>query len=367
MNKVLLTVSGRIDPAVHEQIRRGERPRTDYVAMAEAFGADLLDFQQAEQESSWFGRLLGRLSLNLMLAWACFRRRRQYEVLFSDGEQVGLPLALMLRFLNFGKRPQHLMIVHILSVGKKMLVMDWLKPYKAIDLFLPYATWQKQFIESRWGVPPDRVAFTHFMVDADFFSQAAIPAEKSLPEVWAIEKPVLCSVGLEFRDYPTLMKAVAGLDCEVIIAAASPWSKRDDSTAGQDIPANVTVRRFTQYELRELYAVSRFVIMPLYNVNFQAGITTILEAMAMEKAIICSRTPGQTDVIQAGETGLYVTPEDPVMLRGAIEQLLQNPAEARAMGQAGRSLLEQEMSLTKYVERLNCHVQQARKQFHSSK
>ena len=186
-----------------------------------------------------------------------------------------------------------------------------------------------------------------------FSARPPFPPRKACPKLWAIEKPVLCSVGLEFRDYPTLMEAVEGLDCEVIIAAASPWSKRDDSTAGQDIPANVTVRRFSQYELRELYAVSQFVIMPLYNVNFQAGITTILEAMAMEKAIVCSRTPGQTDVIQAGETGLYVTPEDPKMLRAAIEQLLDNPEEARTLGQAGRHLLEQEMSLTKYVETLD--------------
>ena len=91
------------------------------------------------------------------------------------------------------------MIVHILSVGKKMLVMDWLRPYTRIDLFLVYATWQKQFIETRWNIPPERVAFTHFMVDADFFSHDAIPEEKSLPEYWDLDKPILCSVGLEFR------------------------------------------------------------------------------------------------------------------------------------------------------------------------
>ena len=363
MNKVLLTVSGRIDPAIGAQIRQGARPQADYIAMAAGFGADLLDFTQAGVESGWFGRLLARFSPNLLLAWACFRRRQQYEVIFSDGEQVGLPLALMLRWLNFGRRPQHLMIVHILSVGKKMLLMDWLKPQRAIDLFLPYSTWQKQFIESRWQIPPERVAFTHFMVDAEFFNPAAIPAAKSVPDLWGRAKPVLCSVGLEYRDYPTLLEAIDGLDCDLIIAAASPWSKRGDSTAGQTIPANVTVRRFSQYELRELYAVSRFVIMPLYNVNFQAGITTILEAMAMAKALICSRTPGQTDVIVTGETGLYVTPNDSQALRAAIAYLLDNPDEATAMGLAGRRRLEKEMSLTQYVARLTGHVRDAQERY----
>ena len=159
------------------------------------------------------------------------------------------------------------------------------------------------------------------------------------------------------------MKAVEGIDCQIVIAAASPWSKRDDSTEGQDIPDNVTIRRFTQYELRELYAVSRFVIMPLYNVNFQAGITTILEAMAMERALICSRTPGQTDVIVAGETGIYVTPEEPDALRDAILRLLTDPEESLSLGKAGRRLLEQEMSLGRYVDRLDKHVKRAQERY----
>jgi glycosyltransferase involved in cell wall biosynthesis len=142
----------------------------------------------------------------------------------------------------------------------------------------------------------------------------------------------------------------------VIIAAASPWSKRADSTQDQEIPENVTVRRFSQFELRQLYADSRFMVMPLHNVEFQAGVTAILEAMAMGRAVICTRTPGQTDVIVDGKTGLYVPPGDSQALRAAIERLLANPQEAERMGQAGRRLVEQSMSLDCYVERLRRYV-----------
>jgi glycosyltransferase involved in cell wall biosynthesis len=58
--------------------------------------------------------------------------------------------------------------------------------------------------------------------------------------------------------------------------------------------------------------------MPLYQVDFQAGVTAILEAMAMGKAVICTRTPGQADIILEGETGLYAEPCDPATLRLAI-------------------------------------------------
>jgi glycosyltransferase involved in cell wall biosynthesis len=203
----------------------------------------------------------------------------------------------------------------------------------------------------RWSVPPERVALSPFMVDARFFALDQVPAPRG-PR----ERPLICAVGLEHRDYPTLLAAVRGLPVDLVIAAASPWSKRSDTTAGQEIPANVTVARFSQYDLRQLYADSSFLVMPLYNVAFQAGVTAILEAMSMSRAVICSRTPGQTDVIVEGETGLYVPPGDVPALRSAIEGLLARPADANAgdggrLGQAGRRVIEQEMNLDLYVQR----------------
>ena len=47
---------------------------------------------------------------------------------------------------------------------------------------------------------------------------------------------MICTAGLEFRDYPTLIEAVRGLDARVVIAAASPWSKRADATAERRPP-----------------------------------------------------------------------------------------------------------------------------------
>ncbi|MCJ7657726.1 MAG: hypothetical protein MUO67_01105 [Anaerolineales bacterium] len=115
------------------------------------------------------------------------------------------------------------------------------------------------------------------MVEADFVSPSIVESTGNLDLGLTLNgRPLICSVGLERRDYPTLIEAVRGLDLQLVIAAASPWSKQADSTQGQDLPSNVTVKRFTQYELRDLYARSRFMVMPLYDVPFQAGITTIL-------------------------------------------------------------------------------------------
>lgn len=363
MNEVLLTVSGNISASIEQEIADGKRPQADYVALAKAFDADLLDYQAAREQAGMIGRLIEKIAgVNFLLAWVCFRLRHRYRVIFTDGEQIGIPLAFLLKYCDLWQwserqRAEHQMIVHILSVGKKMLFFDYLAIQSHIDIFFVYSSWQKSFIEQRWQVPAERVVLTSFMVDADFFSPPMAQQQSSLDlKINYPNWPLICAVGLEFRDYPTLMQAVEGLDVQIVIAAASPWSKRDDLTENQTIPDNVLVQRFTQYELRQLYAMSDFVTMPLYHVNFQAGVTALLEAMAMEKAIICTSTPGQTDVIIHDETGYYVPPEDPTTLRMAIQQLIAHPEDAIRMGENGRQRILQEMSLACYVDRLNRYV-----------
>jgi glycosyltransferase involved in cell wall biosynthesis len=83
--------------------------------------------------------------------------------------------------------------------------------------------------------------------------------------------------------------------------------------------------------------------------------------MAMGKAVVCSRTPGQTDVIEEGQTGLYAPPSDPQALRTQIQRLLNDPPLAAQLGQAGRQRVEAEMDLAHYTLRLQRYVQAALK------
>jgi len=221
------------------------------VALARAFGADLLDYGAAEAQMGVWGHGLARLGgENLRLAWACFRRRRHYRLIFTDGEQVGIPLAALFKLARRRARPRHMMIAHVLSVGKKMALLDRLGLHHYIDRFLVYSSWQKHFIEQRWSVPPDHVIHTPFMVDANFFAPAmapASPASRSALGLPVDGQPIVCSAGLEYRDYDTLLEAARGLDVHLVLAAASPWSKRRAEFGLNHLPSNVTIRSFTQF------------------------------------------------------------------------------------------------------------------------
>jgi glycosyltransferase involved in cell wall biosynthesis len=343
--RVVLTVSGVIAADIREQIANGKRPRADYLELARKFNADLLDYAGARTIAGRTGAVLEKLGgPNLVLAYACWKVRKSCQAIVTDGEQVGLPLAALLK-LTPGTRPRHLMIVHVISEPKKTVFLDWLGVQSAIDRFITYSRWQQRFIQDRWKLSRNRVLWTPFMVDQKFFAPNRVTPNSGT-------RPQVCAVGLERRDYETLLRAVEGLDVDVVIAAASPWSHRKEGVAARTIPSNVTVRKFTQHELRQLYADSCFMVMPLENVKFQAGVTAILECLAMGKAVICSRVPGQTDVVVEGENGRYVPPGDPSILSTEIRRLLARPEEVIRLGVNGRKLVECQMNLDLYVDRL---------------
>lgn len=167
---------------------------------------------------------------------------------------------------------------------------------------------------------------------------------------------MICSAGLEFRDYPTLVEAVRDLDVEVVLAAASPWSKRKSELDGLELPPNVRVVRLDQHQLRQLYADASAVVLPLHEIDFQAGVTTLLEAMSMAKPIICSMTTGQTDIVADGSTGRYVPVGDAQALRSAIIAMLADPAAAARYGASARRWAVEFADIDVYVHDLGKRV-----------
>jgi glycosyltransferase involved in cell wall biosynthesis len=131
------------------------------------------------------------------------------------------------------------------------------------------------------------------------------------------------------------------------------------------LPPNITVGYLNPAELRGMYARSRFVVIPLLPTDMDNGLTTILEAMAMGKAIVCSRTKGQVDVIIQGKTGIFVTQGDPKALREAIEYLWDHPEIAEEMGREGRKLVEEKFTWDQFVNNIKSFAEEATMLEHS--
>jgi glycosyltransferase involved in cell wall biosynthesis len=342
-------------------------PRRDYDALAEAMGARIID--RTAIDGSRSARLIRRIAgLGPAQAWLAFRRRGEADVILTDGEHAGIPLALLLRASR--SRTKHVTIGHRLSSRKKRLFFRALRIQTRLDRIALHSRLQYDVATRDLGIDRDRLALVPYQVDVDFWSPRQSPAE---------EERLVVSAGLEHRDYATLVAAAAGVDATFVIGAASHWSRH--AFAATALPAKIRVESFDYVALRELYARAALVVVPLNDVDNQAGVTTILEAMAMGKAVVVSQSRGQTDVVEdrrglergdprprpvslarllASEQGVsleangfYVPPGDPGALGRAITYLLDHPEERRRLGEAGRRSVEQLFTVDQFAARMH--------------
>ena len=91
------------------------------------------------------------------------------------------------------------------------------------------------------------------------------------------------------------------------------------------------------HELRRHLAAARALVLPSLDTSETFGLVQ-LEAMAAGVPVIASDLPtGVREVADAGASHLLVRPGDPRELAAALRTLLEDPARARAMGEAGRA------------------------------
>ncbi|MGI8968549.1 MAG: glycosyltransferase family 4 protein [Chloroflexota bacterium] len=362
--RVLLIINATLDDGVEQAIAAGRLPRKDYLELRKALSADLIEMRTLEKRTSTriARRLFGGLVAQALLARIVSSR---YDVIFSDNETTGLVLAALLRLGR--RRPRHVMIGHVLSRPMKQFLFRLLHLPATIDRVIVHSSRQEQAVRERLGFRAEQTAMVPFQSDADFWR----PRDASV-------KRQICSAGREYRDYDTLLAAVEGLDVDVAIADGSPWSTHRHHIKPSP---RVHIGSYDYAELRTLYAESLFVVVPLVDAENQAGITSILEAMAMGKAVVVSHTRGQSDVVRdrrsrdrsdltrctqpewardlgaggmvsASHTGMYVRPGDVAELRRAIIYLLEHPERAAEMGMNGRQLVETVMDVHHFTERV---------------
>ena len=275
----------------------------------------------------------------MQLAAEVHRRRDEYDVVVTWSERVSLALMTFDRFSQ-GSKPHVAMLYWFSRPSVRLPLRAFSGSLRAI---VTWSSVQRAYAIEELGIPPEKIYLVRHFVDQLFWS----PRESQLD--------MICSAGAEMRDYPTLLEALRGTDLRCHIA--TDHVRVDRFGFGRRVSAqafsakastNVSIGRKTPTELRELYARSRFVVIPLQRSDTDNGVNVILEAMAMGKPVICSRTRGQVDVVEEGVTGLFVPVGDSGALRRAILSLWNDPERASAMGRAARAYVERHHALEKF-------------------
>ena len=333
-----MLVSAAADRDLRLRVAEGARPRPEYLMLEAEHGVELLDWSllpgSGRGRSSW---------RSLVHVTTALRALDRHDVIFSDGEHVGIPLAFAMQAL--GTTIPHLMIGHHLSTRAKSALIHQLRAHRGMTRILVHSTFQAELAHRKLGVPAAKLEYVPYHADTQFWH----PTE-------AAEESLVVAAGREHRDYTTLASACEGLPVSVFVAAGSVHSPAASSRQPLDWPANFKHGFADFLTLRDLYARARVVVVPLMETDFQAGVTTALEAMAMGKAVVISATKGQTGVVRDGLTGITVPPGDAGQLRDAVAYLLDRPDERRRLGAAARQAVFDTYSLEAYTASLAEHM-----------
>lgn len=231
---------------------------------------------------------------------------------------------------------------HLVSMTYAREELDFARLHQGILALTAAAADQAKKIAPR--VP---VAHVGWGCDLDFFPRLAFQPR------WFL------SCGITHRDFLTLSTATARSPYPVrVICPGLPsgiaWTRNVtvvDGGAGWN-------HQKTNVGYQELFhdhyagAIASLIILKYDPVEYTAvGFTNLLEAMALGRAAIVSRTgaiPGEIDVEKAG-CGLHVPANDPSALAEALQSLAADPVRAAAMGAKGRQLAENHYNIKRYA------------------
>lgn len=166
------------------------------------------------------------------------------------------------------------------------------------------------------------------------------------PKMESEDDGFLLSAGRTLRDYATLIAAIRRLPTVPTSVICGPHDVQ-----GLEIPSHVTVLHEIPREdyLKKLRRC-RLVALPLLNTERATGQVVLLEAMAMGKPVITTRSPGTVDTIEPEKNGVLIEPGDAEALAQKIEQLWNDPALREKIGAAAVETMRQTGSAERHAE-----------------
>lgn len=317
--------------------------------LARRIGADVIDSHWMRERAARAARMAAStLSMPVGQILETYLRRHRYQHIVAWADRLGLPVALLFK-LTRTKRDLVLISVWLSRQEKAFFVRRL-----GVDSHLRAIIGREAQMEiaaAKLRVPREKLFVEPRPVDERFWRPLDVAPRN-----------VVAAAGWEARDYGVLAEAVRGLEIGADIAVGSiampemagaggAVSVRIDGLLG-GAPVNVHAAERPPDALRLLYAQARLVVVPVRDVEFDAGVTAVTEAMAMGKAVVATRTSALQGVFEDGRQGVFVPPGDVRALRGAIEALVDDPSRAERMGRAGRALVEQRHSFDVCLDRL---------------
>ena len=195
------------------------------------------------------------------------------------------------------------------------------------------------------GIAPDKIEVLYHGIDLEHYVASCDAAQAKMQlglpagaRVVGVAASLIARKGHRF-----LLEALARLQQSVgpIHAVFAGEGELESELRAQVAALNLTERvhflGFRRDIAQVICALDVFVLPSL-----KEGLSiAVMEAMALQKPVICSRIAGLPEVVRDGQTGILVPPGDADALQGALEQLFGDADLRRELGENARRFLEE--------------------------
>jgi glycosyltransferase involved in cell wall biosynthesis len=333
--RALMLVSASTGRELRDDVAAGRRPCPEYLRLEEQYGIRLVDWTLGRG-----GRARRTVLRSVRHATSVLDEVREADVVFSDGEHLGIPLGIAMRLR--GVRTPHVMIGHHVANPAKTPFFRIARAHDRIDRIIVHSPNQVRLVTAALHIDPAILTVVPYGIDTGFWSPGGDAGA---------DPRLVVAAGREHRDFETLLAACAD-QADLFVTDSSAHSPRSRRRTPPEWPAAVQHRQVGFVELRERYRRAAVIAVPLVPTAYPFGITSVLEGMATGKPVVVSDTEGLRGIVESGRTGIVVPPGDVEALRDAVAGLLADPDRARRLGAEARRVVVERYSLQTYTEQL---------------
>jgi glycosyltransferase involved in cell wall biosynthesis len=268
------------------------------------------------------------------------RAMNEAAVVFSTVDTVGLPLVL-LRRAGLVRRPVVYAAIGLPERLARLRGSRIRRLYRSaldsVSTIVVYSRYEADVLR-KWLGGSVPVEFVPFGVDTDWFR----------PDPDVAPAADVVSIGADpHRDFRLLLEVAArspGQRFRIVTTAA-------ERNALRPVPDNVEIRADIPFpQVRDELAAARVVALPVRANSYSGATTVLLQAMAMGKPIVVSRTEaiGEGYGLDHGKNCLLVEPGDAGAFGRAVGELLDDETTAQTLGAQARKTAVRVLSWDRY-------------------
>lgn len=280
-----------------------------------------------------------KLRFYVLQGFKAYPKLKNYDVVLSHGMQSGIVLSILRRL--FGKKGCKHIVFDIGAFnsaresGKALKFMQFAG--KALDGVIYHTESQKSYYEKCHPYLLDKSIFIPFGTDTEFFSAEGMSEKVKGP----MAEKYIISVGYNKRDWDTLVKAYEKTTQKYKLLLVGNAEYKTDNKDIKVIPP-VQLPTLISY-----IKGAEFCVLPLENFNYSYGQMTLLQQMALGRAVITADVNSLKAYTEEGiKTGALATYEAGNVdeLSERLKEFMGNPALCEKVAKEGALLVEEKFN-----------------------